>query len=594
MKIIKYTLYTFVLLLAVGISVKAQIICPVTEQNYTKQSQVDSFITRFPQCYKVSVKIRLSGPDIKNLEGFRNITIVQTRGLYIHNCDSLRSFHGLRNITILDGLFVSGNTGMDTLIAWPALEILNLSLINNTNFGSLEGLKSVPKIRILHLENTVLKNLNGINGDTLLFSLTLMANRFLENIDALSNKTQISNIVIESNHKLSNLDGLNNLNFILDLVIKDNYEIQKLPEFDKIKSVNNIIITDNKFLSKVTNIPGFRQLKTAKNIIINGLSNAQNLTGFDSLKTVETIEIQHNGITELKGFSTLHTFRSMVISYCPNLKSVNGFQSLEKFPLFSLNSISITSNEKLVDVQGFGKIKKIYFLVFSQNNSYTKELDCFQSLEEIIGILFIEDNLNLASFRFPVLKKIGIELSIGNNKKLQNLDGISSLESIGAIKINHNDVLTDLQPLGKINSERLGYVQIMNNQSCSICSVKPICEYFQSKTTLHVNDKIEGNSTGCNSVEEILNNCEITDTENETLPYLHLTNPVYETLEIQGVTAEIKTLELYSIEGTKVRASIQTEGDTQQYDVSHLRPGMYLLHFMTNNQKTGTIKWIKM
>lgn len=589
MKILKYTLLTAALWVAVVLSLQAQIGCPVTEQYYTKQSQVDSFLIKYPLCENVTAKITLFGPEINNLSGFQNVKALFIGGLHLEECESLSSFAGLEKVSYLAGLNIRGKTGIDTLKSWPALDYLHLRIQNNSTIKSLAGLASVEKVREVFLENTKIKNLDGIAGDSVLFDLNLKSNTDLEEVNALTNKKEISRIFIENNTKLKHIDGLSNVKKMMDLHIKENHEMTRLPDFNEVRTINNILLRDDPAKSKIGNIPRFEKLKQARDINIFGLYKPEAFHSFDSLETVETVSIQAVGAINITGFSKLIKAKGWGITTCGKLEKIKVLENLEEIESFGVGSCGV-----LKELRGLGKVKKLTYLGFSYNHINFERLDCFTSLEEITKDLQMENNQKMQSVYFPKLRKIGGKIHLQNNRRLESIEGFGALEEVGAIYITGNEILKSLKPLEKIDWRLLDYIQLRINYACTDCSIPPVCEYLKNTTDWDFFDKIELNGLNCKSVQEILENCETSDTENETQPAIRIANPVYETLDIQGIGEEIKTLELYSIEGTKVRASMQTAGDTRQYNVSHLRPGMYLLHFMTNDQKTGTIKWIKM
>lgn len=590
MKFYKNILLTAALWAAVSTTLSGQIGCPVTEQYYTKQSQVDSFLIKYPLCENVTAKITLFGPEINNLSGFQNVKALFIGGLHLEECESLGSLTGLEKVSYLAGLNIRGKVGIDTLKAWPALDYLHLRIQNNSTIKSLAGLASVEKVRELFLENTKIKNLDGIAGDSILFDLNLKSNTELEEVNALTNKKEISRIFIENNTKLKHIDGLNNVNKIMDLHIKENHEMTRLPDFNEVRTINNIFLRDDPAKSKIVNIPRFEKLKQAKDITIFGLYKAETYTGFDSLSICGKLLLQNLGAISIKGFQKLEEIYSLGLISCGRLENVEAFENVT-----IVNSgIGIASCGVLKLISGLNNIKKLYGLVFSYNHINFERLDCFTSLEEITKDLQMENNQKMHSVYFPKLRKIGGKIHLQNNRRLESIEGFGALEEVGALYITGNEVLQSLKPLEKLDWRLLDYIQLRINYACTDCSIPPVCEYLKNTTNWDFFDKIELNGANCKTALEILENCETTDTENETQPSIRITNPVYETVEVHGITEEIKTVELYSIEGTKIRASMQTAGDTRQYDVSHLRPGMYLLHFMTNNQKTGTIKWIKM
>ena len=124
MKIIKYTLFTFVLLLAVGISVKAQIICPVTEQNYTKQSQVDSFPIVYGHCDRIDTTIFIIGSDIVSLDSLYPLKYVHKMDIRLTNIKNVR---GLQGLDSAGHITVFKNYILEDIKDFKNLNVCNLS-----------------------------------------------------------------------------------------------------------------------------------------------------------------------------------------------------------------------------------------------------------------------------------------------------------------------------------------------------------------------------------------------------------------------------------------------------------------------------------
>lgn len=570
------------------INLKAQVGCPTDPQFYTKQNQVDSFHIKYPACTTLHMKVTLAGPDITNLSGFRNVKNIYIGGLHLENCSALNSFHGLDSVKILAGLHISGAIDMDTLFAWPDLDFINLRIKDNQTIKSLRGLHTVAQNREIFLENTMIKNLNGLSGDSVLFDLNLKSNPELENIDAMVNKKTIARIFIENNQKLHRIDGIGYVRQVMDLHIKDNFSLTYLPDFNDIKAINNIMIRDEPAKTNITNIPRFKGLKSAKDIILFGLHKVGNYNGFDSLEVAEKLYFQVLGSVVFEGFNRLKKAGSVVFTD-GKIENINAFQNLEE-----LSGFTVTSCGYIRKINAFGKVKKLNGLYFGYNHINFERLDCFTSLEEITKDLQMENNQKMHSVYFPKLRKIGGELYMQNNRRLNSIEGLLTLEEVGSIKLNHNDNLKSLLGLDNINHEKLKYVHLFYNDSLNLCSVKSICRYLDGKTIWHQSDKIEGNFNGCRTVEEILSNCETSQTENAGQPIIRLTNPVHETLELQIGSVGIKTMGLYTIYGGEIKAPVVSQGENHHFDVGHLRPGVYLLQYVTGNGKSGTIKWVKM
>ncbi len=104
-----------------------------------------------------------------------------------------------------------------------------------------------------------------------------------------------------------------------------------------------------------------------------------------------------------------------------------------------------------------------------------------------------------------VLTSIGGDLVIKSNDALSSLEGMIGLTSIGgSLIIEDNPTLTDIWGLVNIDPVSIEDLHIVNNPLLSECDIQNICEYLASPNGT-VN--IQNNATGCNSPEEVEQNC---------------------------------------------------------------------------------------
>lgn len=574
--------------ISVSITLIAQQGCPTSEQYYTNQNQVDSFLIKYPTCTTLLTKVTVSGPGIMNLNGFKNLKNIYIGGFHIENCPSLQSFSGLDSVKILAALNITGAIHMDTLFAWPALDFINLRIKDNNSIKSLKGLYSVRQNREIFLENTVVKNLNGLAGDSILYDLNLISNPELEDVDAMVNKKTIARIFIENNQKLKQIDGMGYVNNVLDLHIKNNYSLIYLPDFNDIKTINNIMIRDEPAKTNITNIPRFKGLKSAKEVIIFGLHKTGNFNGFDSLETVEKLYFQILGSVVFEGFNQLKKAGSIVFTD-GKIENITAFQNLEE-----LNGFTVTSCGYLKNINGFGKVKKMNGLSFGYNHINFEKMDCFTSLEEITKDLQMENNQKMHSVYFPKLRKIGGKIHIQNNRRLESIEGLSALEEVGALYITGNDVLASLRPLEKLDWRLLDYIQLRINYACTDCAIPPICSYLQNTTDWDFFDKIELNGEKCGSVEEILANCETSSTNQEYKKIIFLAQSTPDVLTVYDPQGIIENMSIFTIQGQKINVAFDKGENVTQIPTDNLRSGIYLFHYQSKEGNSFTKKWVKM
>ena len=121
----------------------------------------------------------------------------------------------------------------------------------------------------------------------------------------------------------------------------------------------------------------------------------------------------------------------------------------------------------------------------------------------IEGLELLENLMGLSS-----LDSIGESLIIDYNYGLLNLNGLESLNTInGKISIFGNSMLNSLSGLENLSSESISKLEIYGNQFLTNCNAQSICNYLVSPNG---SVDIYSNYTGCESPNEIANNCGFT------------------------------------------------------------------------------------
>jgi len=165
--------------------------------------------------------------------------------------------------------------------------------------------------------------------------------------------------------------------------------------------------------------------------------------------------------------------------------------------------------------------------------STQEQIDSFQTdypdCTEILGDVTIEgdDISNLSGLN--VITKINGDLRITANWSLEHLVGLNNLDSIGKslmvefnyalldlsglenlstingnISIVGNDFLSSLNGLENIDAESISQLRIYQNLYLSNCNAQSICDYLAAPNG---SVDIYNNDTGCNTPNEIANNC---------------------------------------------------------------------------------------
>lgn len=163
--------------------------------------------------------------DIDNFSKTYGATCNRASGIIISGSD-IKNLAGLKQLTYLSGPLQ----------------------INNTGLTSLNGLEELLMGRIhggsLYIQNNPsLTSLNGIKGDELK-DVVINNNASLTSLAGLERLVKVRNLTVINNSSLNSLKGIDNLTSISSMEIKNNPALKSIIKFDKIKNGNRRIETD--------------------------------------------------------------------------------------------------------------------------------------------------------------------------------------------------------------------------------------------------------------------------------------------------------------------------------------------------------------
>lgn len=371
----------------------------------------------------------------------------------------------------------------------------------------------------------------------------------------------------------------------------------------------------------ITNLNGLIQLEssTISSFITISSTSIVNFTGLDNLHTVgRKIEILSNtNLSNFVGLEQLETINSDL--FVAGNTSLTSFQGLSG--LISVGgALRIQNNPMLVDFGGMNNLSVLGIegtqplgnrgMIVEQNNSITS-FDGLNNLTEIDGVIDITGNPSLESFNgLHNISWVGFAVLIDNNDNLLDLSGFDSLEVIAAsnLEVKYNDQMENFEGLNglrtigsnlmifensNLNSiDALAGVDpnpfnstliISDNPNLPFCSIEVVCANI-GDTTLFI--QVEGNASGCNSVQEIEDNCILGLNEDEIFSFTIFPNPAQNVLNIQ-LNEPIDFIRIYTTAGKLVKESKIT-----QIDLTNLQTGLYLAKVSVNG-KTLCKKFMK-
>ena len=431
---------------------------------------------------------------------------------------SLNSLDGLGTTTSLESVDINYNdiqslVGLDNLATVSSYITItdNTSLIDLTGLGGLTS----PLPSLQALQNQDLINLNGLPDMTFDF-FEATGNAVMQQMSTTSQFTVNISIQVNFNASLVNLQGLESTTVINELFLSNN-DIQSFSGLDNLTTITSF--TDFSSNTSLTNFSGLGSLETVGSLSIVGNPDLLNLNGMgnvttpsfrleshDILSTVSTtnqinvtnnLNIHFNGALEnLVGLEPTVALEEMVIDDNVGFISFNGLENLE-----TVSSLLIISNNPdLPNLNGLSGLQSSETL-FVQTNSQMTSLDGIGDIE--IETINISGNQNLIQPLTTGSILVTNQLAVVDNPAIQNLNGFETTMNLNEILLSNNALLTNIE--GLANAIELQFVQILNNTTLSDCSVLSLCNAIGIGDT---NFNLEGNATGCNTVQEVTTGCD--------------------------------------------------------------------------------------
>jgi hypothetical protein len=337
----------------------------------------------------------------------------------------------------------------------------------------------------------------------------------------------------------------------------------------------------------ISNLNGLAVLTSIfGNLVIYGNDSLISLTGLDNLNTIEgdlQIGSSAQGIgnwgnpalTSLTGLEGL-------ISVGGNLRIYRNIALTNMLGLQNLTivdgDLTIAGVSNLVNLTGLDGLTLIGGDLGIFDNESLVSLDGLSNLTNIGG------NLKIGSF-------IGLPPNHAGNSSLISISGLEGLAGIdGALEIRCNHAITSLTGLDNLNSNSITDLSITANWSLSECHLLSICDYLASPNgTID----IQGNDTGCNSVEEVEEACESQGVEDiNIMPFTIHPNPSdngYITLTLDN--PHNLQLSCFNNFGQQIHQQEITGSETI-IDVSTWSPGIYLAVVVEDGKPVGRSKFV--
>lgn len=470
-----------------------------------------------------------------NFEGLENLSSITGYDFFISDNENLINFFGLLGITNLIGdVTIRNNNSLSDFMGLDSLNNIDRKLIidenqtlngfmgfynldsveylivkNNQSILSFEGFSSLKYIeKQLIIENNI--NLNNILGFSTLnqvgSGIWLDNNPSLQNLDYFPPSLDSLNfILLENNDSLTNLEGLLVLSKLNGLQIKENDVLLNLSGLENITSLKNLcVVKDNLLLESLKGLENVEEISNS--LWIENNQSLQNLLDLGSLNIVsERLTIKNNNnLININGLENLQLVNEVLIDGNDQLENLQGLNQLD-----TVGSLFTISNNSNLTTLNFSNLNHVKGDLRISSNHALINLNGFQNLKSINEDLWLTDNSSLIDLSgFDSLKYIGGRLRITLCDTLQSLNGLENLEivggTIGDFRITSNPYLSNISAIKNIDLSNITDLHVKGNSNLSICGFPSICNYLESPNDY----SISNNYNGCNTLEEILFNCE--------------------------------------------------------------------------------------
>ena len=445
-------------------------------------------------------------------------------------CENLVNFTGLESLEEITYFVVDHNNSLVNFVGLDSVKLINdrFGVQENSSLENFMGLGNLKKIDLPDI------------GNTGKFSVKHCGN--LENFAGLESLDSIkTGFLVEYCNALEDFTGLNSLKYIGGTWS----QIGHLDNLESLNGLNNLKHIDEDFSIRSVPISDFE-----------GLENLKEINGKFSIVLLNNIE-------NLLGLSTLTKLEEFVILYCDMILNLQGIEELTEIDSY----LSVFSNENLESLNGLGNIEKTGNIILRE----VPKLSDISALNQLYSLsnngahsLWIEDT------------------------GLIDLTGLNNIDSISnKVKIIENPYLSSLSGFGNpafIHVDSL--VTISNNLSLTDCAIETVCNRIESNHPIIIED----NAEGCNTVEEVQEQCDaISSTKIYSEREVNIRpNPVASMFRFFYSDYDVDW-DLVTVTGQLVQSG-QTRIGENRVDVSACVNGVYFLRI--GKQYSRTVKLV--
>jgi len=544
------------------------------------QEEVDNFVVDYPDC-QIVAELFISGLDIENLTGIASLVSV-TETLLIDGT-SIGDLSALQTVDLsqLSELELTENQVINNLsgLNIPA-QMERVIVSDNPLLISIENLEPLRTYEYLEIFGNsslsmccpIVAALSHDDGRMVVRNNDNGCNRPRDIKDGCDGIVVVdcSTIRLESQEEVDNFSqtypGCVSLEF-LEIVGTD------ITNLDGLASIENVTVSLSVNSTSLTNLEGLSAITFQPGELIIGIVDNDNLVSLDGLNLtgrVNTIEIDDNdALVDLSALASLDELDMFGLLDNRSITSLLGLEGI-----VSITEIFLDNNESLTNISALENVDVSTAIIFS--NIALSECCILSTINEVdlrdngVGcssIDEVESVCNGSNSDCPFSVELSSQSDVDNfildypnctdlfelfieGEDINNLDGLSSINSISESLVIDGTLLSDLSGLQDINLGGLQRLQIVENQSIenlvglniggqiervivasnaildnienleplrtyeylevfgnpllsACCSLVPALEYEAGRMV------VRSNNTGCNRPSVIIEDCEV-------------------------------------------------------------------------------------
>ena len=406
-------------------------------------------------------------------------------------------------------------------------------------------------------------NLNGLIQIEYIESLNIQYTH-IQDFTGLDNLAQVSEFRLFRNNSLLNFNGL-----------------QSLVEVTSFNAIQNDVLSTSQGLDNLASIEYFNLYQNEQLADLNSFTGITNLVSF---------RVSGNNFNTLSGFENLNNVAEEIFISGESLTNV--FELSDVLSSFS-GVLYFINNTELSDLSALTNVTNLEKLVIVGSESLT-DLSGLENLVQVNDLLRIGFNPELISLE-PLMGLTSVgNLDIYENQSLTSLTGFESLEVIEEnFYLMDNPVLDDISAINGLSAQGMNQVVIARNSSLSGCDNDFVCQVIFDP---EINEEIQGNANGCNSVPQVAARC-ILDGSNQMAPFdlKFWPSPADNIIYVTVGDLAIQSVTIFNAQGVLMDKTtrVMTQNESMaKFDVSDYASGLYFIEVGTDSGRVHS-KFIK-